>query len=126
MRALAIGLLMFFTLTTPNVVDARGSRGKRPETKLIFSATVLMVPRSYTVPEAPSVELRWGKMYWPGDDFGHCFVELRTPQQIVRDERYWNGIEISWQGEVYVARCLNSSNFFGSDVYLSKVVKKPE
>lgn len=113
-----VGLVMFLSIAG---VEAKGRR--MPETELLFSSKVGVLPHEHILPEIERVVLRWGRQYWPFAEFGKCFVELRTPKGVVRSSsEYWSYTEVEWQGTTYRAHCWTEG--LDSAVYWFKVQTK--
>lgn len=128
-----MGLVMFLVI----VVDVDARPAQRPwrspglgGESLLSSDKVPWFSRELAVPEGEGAMFRYGTIFWPGSQFGECFVEFRTPNgetvaRYVGHGAYRAGhAGTKWKDIGYVFGCWKGSpNYFGERAWLIRYKK---
>lgn len=104
MRALMMGLVMFFTVF--DVADARPTVRLREmfEEDLFFSRP-MPTSGERTSQKAPGVVFRWQRLRWPLSKSGRCFIEIETPEKTIHAVGPQAHVVVKWKFDTYSARC---------------------
>ena len=115
MRSLIVGLLVFFSLTSPGA-DARFGRNQNQQGFDVgFSKEHNMFPSQWPV------VLVYGRRY-SLTDFGECFVKLYRPDGIFSGSGVDVSVSVTWEGVTYSAYCARTG-YWGRRAVVTRTKK---